>query len=142
MKILCQNYMLKQFSTLNYCLPSFFVIIIEENYLLGKIAVFQLRIYQQFCSTVKRSRISFHLTQKLNLCNDKMKGVTFSIFQQNSMIHISYKSLKKLLCSNQQPGTCPAWIKLNIAHAVCTKFDRFPSRGTYFYITKHNDYIL
>jgi len=29
-----------------------------------------------------------------------------------------------------------------IAHAVCTKFDRFPSSGTYSYIIKHKEIIV
>ena len=38
--------------------------------------------------------------------------------------------------------TCPAWIRPIIAHAVCTKFDRFPSSGTYSYIIKYREFNI
>ena len=37
--------------------------------------------------------------------------------------------------------TCPAWIRPIIAQAVCTKFDWFPSRGMYSYITQHWKFV-
>ena len=38
--------------------------------------------------------------------------------------------------------TCPARIRPIIAHAVCTKFDRFPSSGTYSYIIKYREFNI